>query len=72
MPGAPDEWPTCNQCGRALEWQFCDAWDCDDGWVESDRTDDDRDYDDGESCDICHGKGGWWQCPRCGEEAKSV
>lgn len=55
--------PSCTICGSSLDYQVCDA--CDGGYVGHDCGEDCcacLHPEDNIVCDICEGKGGWWQC----------
>ncbi len=53
----------CPICGEEMDWQRCES--CDEGFVGHDCGEDCcccLDPEDNIKCDICDGKGGYWQC----------
>lgn len=57
--------PYCTICGAPMEWVDC--WNCggEGGRDGDDLMEEDPmwyDEDDWEDCDICRGKGGYWEC----------
>lgn len=56
----------CGHCGWELEWRDC--YNCEDGFSYHDCGEDCcccLHPEPNVQCDICDGKGGWWQCRMC-------
>lgn len=65
QPDHNHQWDAqCARCGSTLDWQECES--CGGHGVDGHDCGEDccccLDPDDNIPCDICGGRGGWWQC----------
>jgi hypothetical protein len=59
-------YPACGKCGNEKDWRDC--YNCEDGFSSHDCGEDCcccLHPEDNVRCDICKGKGGWYQCFTC-------
>jgi len=62
----------CKKCGCDVMW--IDCWNCEDGFSYHDCGEDSCcciDPEPNVECDICDGKGGWYECLGCREGLKN-
>lgn len=68
--GAPPyyepDFHACKKCGNEMDWREC--YNCEDGMSDHDCGEDCcccLHPENNVRCDICKGKGGWYQCFAC-------
>jgi len=72
-PSRPGEWEgQCARCGSSVDYQHCDS--CEEGFDGHDCGEDCCAClypEENVRCQICEGRGGWWQCLSSGEWCKA-